>query len=85
MEERTTETLTEPLTEKIKRWESIYADTVRRHELMEMGFKKCWGNRAIDEFDEINHDIALIREAEYEVDLAKKYLEELKAQKEVQE
>lgn len=83
MEEKRTETLTE----KIERWESIYADTVRRHELMEMGFKAHWANKVNDttEMDEIKHDIALIKEAEYEVDLAKKTLEELKAQKEVQE
>ena len=83
MEEKTTETLTE----KIARWESIYTDTVRRHELMEMGFKAHWANKVNDitEIDEIKHYVTLIKEAEYEVDLAKKYLAELKAQKEAEE
>lgn len=83
MEARTTETLTE----KIERWESIYADTVRRHELMKLGFGTYWASKAsnLRELDELKHDVALINEAEYEVDLVKKYLAELKAQKEVQE
>lgn len=83
MEEKTTETLTE----KIARWESIYTDTVRRHELMEMGFKSYWANKVNDitEIDELKYDVDLVKEAEYEVDLAKKYLAELKAQKEAEE
>lgn len=83
MEEKKTDTLTE----QIERWESIYADTVRRKELMEMGFKAYWANKVNDtsEIAEIKHDIDLVKEAEYEVDLAKKTLEELKAQREVQE
>lgn len=86
MEEKRTETLTEPLTEKIARWESIYADTVRRHELMLTGFNKYWSeNDKEDKFDEIRHDVALINGAEYEVELAKKTLAELKAQSEVEE
>lgn len=81
------EKITETLTEKIARWESIYADTVRRHELMEMGFKSYWANKVNDttEIDELKHDVDLIKEAEYEVDLAKKYLAELKAQREAEE
>lgn len=87
MEEKRTETLTGPLTEKIERWESIYADTVRRHELMNLGFRTYWASKAsnLRELDKLKHDVDLIKEAEYEVDLAKKTLEELKAQREVQE
>lgn len=83
MEEKTTETLTE----KIARWESIYTDTVRRHELIELGFRTYWANKVNDttEIDELKHDVDLIKESEYEVDLAKKYLAELKAQKEAEE
>ena len=83
METKTTETLTE----KIARWESIYTDTVRRHELMEMGFKSYWANKVNDttEIDELKHDVDLIKEAEYEVNLAKTTLEELKAQREAEE
>ena len=83
MEEKTTETLTE----KIARWESIYTDTVRRHELMELGFRTYWASKAsnLRELDELKHDVDLVKEAEYEVDLAKKYLAELKAQKEAEE
>ncbi len=78
MEEKKTDTLTE----QIERWESIYADTVRRKELMEMGFKAYWANKVNDtsEIDEIKHDVDLVKEAEYEVDLSKKTLNELKAQ-----
>ena len=81
------EKITETLTEKIARWESIYADTVRRHELMEMGFKSYWANKVNDttEIDELKHDVDLIKEAEYEVNLAKTTLEELKAQREAEE
>ena len=59
------EKITETLTEKIARWESIYADTVRRHELMEMGFKSYWANKVNDttEIDELKHDVDLIKEA----------------------
>lgn len=83
MEEKTTETLTE----KIARWESIYTDTVRRHELMELGFRTYWASKAsnLRELDELKHDVDLVKEAEYEVDLAKKYLAELKAQREAEE
>ena len=81
------EKITETLTEKIARWESIYTDTVRRHELMELGFRTYWASKAsnLRELDELKHDVALIKEAEYEVDLAKKYLAELKAQREAEE
>lgn len=83
MEEKTTETLTE----KIARWESIYTDTVRRHELIELGFRTYWASKAsnLRELDELKHDVDLVKEAEYEVDLAKKYLAELKAQREAEE
>ena len=83
MEEKTTETLTE----KIARWESIYTDTVRRHELMELGFRTYWASKAsnLRELDELKHDVDLVKEAEYEVDLAKKYLAELKTQREAEE
>lgn len=83
MEEKTTETLTE----KIARWKSIYTDTVRRHELMELGFRTYWASKAsnLRELDELKHDVDLVKEAEYEVDLAKKYLAELKAQREAEE
>lgn len=82
MEEKTTETLTE----KIARWESIYTDTVRRHELMELGFRTYWASKAsnLRELDELKHDVDLVKEAEYEVDLAKTTLEELKAQREAE-
>lgn len=82
MEEKTTETLTE----KIARWESIYTDTVRRHELMNLGFRTYWARKAsnLRELDELKHDVDLVKEAEYEVDLAKKYLAELKAQREAE-
>lgn len=78
------EKITETLTEKIARWESIYTDTVRRHELMELGFRTYWASKAsnLRELDELKHDVDLVKEAEYEVDLAKKYLAELKAQRE---
>ena len=81
------EKITETLTEKIARWESIYTDTVRRHELMNLGFRTCWGEHADEEdkYEAIKHDCALLTEAEYEVDLAKKTLEELKAQREAEE
>ena len=81
------EKITETLTEKIARWESIYTDTVRRHELMELGFRTYWASKAsnLRELDELKHDVDLVKEAEYEVDLAKKYLAELKAQKESEE
>ena len=83
MEAKTTETLTE----KIARWESIYTDTVRRHELMELGFRTYWASKAsnLRELDELKHDVDLVKEAEYEFDLAKKYLAELKAQREAEE
>lgn len=81
------EKITETLTEKIARWESIYTDTVRRHELMELGFRTYWASKAsnLRELDELKHDVDLVKEAEYEVDLAKKYLAELKAQREAEE
>ena len=81
------EKITETLTEKIARWESIYADTVRRHELMLIGFNANWGEHADEEdkYEAIKHDVDLVKEAEYEVDLAKKYLAELKAQREAEE
>lgn len=81
------EKITETLTEKIARWESIYTDTVRRHELMEMGFKSYWASKAsnLRELDELKHDVDLVKEAEYEVNLAKTTLEELKAQREAEE
>ena len=81
------EKITETLTEKIARWESIYTDTERRHELMLTGFNAYWGEQADEEdkYEAIKHDCALLTEAEYEVDLAKKYLAELKAQREAEE
>lgn len=81
------EKITETLTEKIARWKSIYTDTVRRHELMNLGFRTYWASKAsnLRELDELKHDVDLVKEAEYEVDLAKKYLAELKAQKEAEE
>ena len=81
------EKITETLTEKIARWESIYTDTVRRHELIELGFRTYWASKAsnLRELDELKHDVDLVKEAEYEVDLAKKYLAELKAQREAEE
>lgn len=81
------EKITETLTEKIARWESIYTDTVRRHELMELGCRTYWASKTsnLRELDELKHDVDLVKEAEYEVDLAKKYLAELKAQKEAEE
>lgn len=81
------EKITETLTEKIARWESIYTDTVRRHELMELGFRTYWASKAsnLRELDELKHDVDLVKEAEYEVDLAKKYLAELKAKREAEE
>lgn len=81
------EKITETLTEKIARWKSIYTDTVRRHELMNLGFRTYWASKAsnLRELDELKYDVDLVKEAEYEVDLAKKYLAELKAQKEAEE
>ena len=81
------EKITETLTEKIARWESIYTDTVRRHELMELGFRTYGASKAsnLRELDELKHDVDLVKEAEYKVDLAKKYLAELKAQREAEE